>query len=384
MFTYLLWPISYLLYLIGVRFLPIIHYTAIGHLAVEPDCYVKEGALGLRPNYLAVMLAPAHKVANRHLLDYWRQYIRVITSPVLCALLYPLARAKILQYDVARYVMNIHETALYFEINAKCADKPPTLILRESDRKRGWDCLRKLGVPEGAWFVCVHCREPGFRPHADHRHHHRNSDIETYRLAMEAIIERGGWCIRMGSSRTKPLRPMKNVIDYAHSSVRSDWMDVFLSASCKFFLGSCSGLHNVPPLFGVPCALVNLVPMSLLPPRHIDIGIPKLIWSRGEGRYLTFPEILSSPIGDFQISDLYVDAGVEVVDNAPEDIRDLVLEMLNVMEGTVTYTAEDESLQERFKSLLQPGHYSYGASSRLGQSFLRKYKNLLSHVDEST
>lgn len=383
----LLSPILYLLapilYLLGVKFLPIVHLYSIGHLAVEPDCYIKEGFLGIHPHYLTIILAPADRLANRYLLEYWRKYIRIVTSPTLCSLLYPLSQRQILQYDITKYAMNTQETALAYEINTKWAGKPPLLSLRESDRRRGWDCLRRLGLLEGAWFVCVHGRALASK-HRGLADTHRDVDIYTYFLAMEAIVERGGWCIRVGDPSMKPLPPMKNVIDYAHHSVRSDWMDVFLFASCRFFLGCNSGPQNVASVFGVPCALANLVPMSVLPNKHTDIGIPKLMWSCSEGRYLTFKEVLDFPIGNFHRSDLYANSGIKVVDNSPEEIRDLAIEMLDLTEGTMTYTVEDERLREQFESLLKPGHYSYGASSRIGRDFLRKYVRLLPDLDKTT
>jgi hypothetical protein len=51
--------------------------------------------------------------------------------------------------------------------------------------------------------------------------------------------------------------------------------------------------------------------------------------------------------------------------------------MLDKTEGKIRYSAEDELLQARFKSLMQPDHYSYGAMSRIGRDFLRKYSELL-------
>ncbi|MFA5101456.1 MAG: hypothetical protein WC547_11280, partial [Candidatus Omnitrophota bacterium] len=70
-------------------------------------------------------------------------------------------------------------------------------------------------------------------------------------------------------------------------------------------------------------------------------------------------------------------AGLRSVENTPEDIRDIVLEMLDRIGGNFRYTADDELLQERFKSLMGPEHYSYGAVSRIGRDFLKKYSELL-------
>jgi len=379
--------LRYPLYYMGVRFLP--QYIGfVGHLAHDTDCYVKEGILGMRPRHFGILLAPPGVAANPHLLDYWRQYLKIISSPFLCRILEPLSRDKKLVYDRARYTGKISQYKIrtFPAIQRAWGDRPPLLTLREADRERGWNCLQSLGVPEDAWFVCVHCREPGYLyPHyapeqsqAYHKiQHHRNVDIYTYLLTIQAITERGGWCIRMGAPATKPLPLMEKVIDYAHLPAKSDWMDVFLCASCRFFLAG-SGIAAVASVFGVPCAWANIGDMEavLFYGPH-DINMPKLVWSLSEERYLTFKEVFDSPISNFTHGFEFDDAGVRVVDNSSEDIRDLALEMLEQTEGTVTYTAEDERLQERFKSLMRPEHLSYGSSARVSRDFLRKYAWLL-------
>jgi hypothetical protein len=55
----------------------------------------------------------------------------------------------------------------------------------------------------------------------------------------------------------------------------------------------------------------------------------------------------------------------------------VVIEMLDQLEGNITYLPEDEVLQQRFRQLMRPGHYSFGATSRIGRQFLRKYSHLL-------
>jgi len=63
------------------------------------------------------------------------------------------------------------------------------------------------------------------------------------------------------------------------------------------------------------------------------------------------------------------------MDNTAEEINDLVLEMLESIEGTIKYTKEDEYLQQQFhKQAVAHGIYR---GSRLGQAFLRKYAYLL-------
>ena len=348
----------------------------IGHLAVEVDSFIKEGILGLRPYVRAVVLASDWVVANPHLARYFGQRLTLITNPWMCIGLKPFAKMKRLQYDVTPYAQVENATSTAPAINREWGSRPPLWTLSKEDVDRGMDNLRKLGLPDGSWFVSVHCREYGYL--AWDRHNYRDVDVTSYIPAMEAILEKGGWCFRMGDPTMKPLPKIDRVIDYCHHSVRSDWMDVFLCGSCRFFFGSGSGLSWVSGIFGVPVASANCAPLSnVLAYRPGDIAIPKLMWSEIEDRYLTFGEIMSRPVGDVRRSRLFEEARVRFVENTPHEITALALEMFDITEGKAQYTAEDELLQQRFKSLMKPGHFAYGSGSRVGRDFLRKYREFL-------
>ncbi len=172
-------------------------------------------------------------------------------------------------------------------------------------------------------------------------------------------------------------------MDYAHSSIRSDRMDVFLCASCDFFLGCTSGLIYLSCVFGVPTAQTNAIPIStVLTFGARDIGISKLLRSDLTTRHVTFKEALSSDIANFRFAELYAAHGLHPIENTPEEIRDLALEMALRVEGNVDYSAKDEELQLRFKALMRPGHYTYGGYSRIGRDFLRKYASLLEDASD--
>lgn len=380
-FRFLFMVALYALYLMRIRFLPIL-LERIGHIAVEPDCYIKEGKLGLRPPYIGIILADPKRVANAHLLRYWRRYLVVISHPLLLRLLTPFSTYSFLQYDIWRYTMVLHDTTdrtvSSRTIQRKWADKAPLLSLSDSDQKKGRGCLGELGLNKGHWFVCVHAREAGYSGYPpSERQEFRDVDIYSYIPAMRAIIERGGWCIRVGDSSMKKLPQMDHVIDYAHLPIRSDWMDVFLCANCKFFLGSTSGLSVVPSVFGVPCAIANMAPMAVSPNGLNDIYMPMLYWSIKEERYLTFKEIFDSPAANYLFTNQFVENGLRTVANFPEHIKNLAIEMLERIESKAGYTEEDQSLQDKFNRLVMPGHHSYGARFRVARDFLREYASLL-------
>lgn len=369
-------PVTMVLHLAGFRHLTVL-VGRIGHLAAEPDSFLKARALGMVRPGRYFMLAPQRAVANVAMLDYWRSHITVIEEPALCWLLSAMGRWVLMKHDMSRYVLKLDASQDIYRINAAWKGRPPLLKVSSADLAWSDEQFKALGLPGESWFVCVHVREPGFSPADESAHSYRNSDPRALRPAMAEIVRRGGWCVRMGDPTMTPLDPMPGVIDYAHHPLRSARMDVLLCARCRFFLGNTSGLTLVSSVFGVPSALANLVPLSVRPFLPSDIGIPKLIRDVNSGRYLSFREVMRSPKGDFRYSRLYQRAGIEAVENTSGEILDMVIEMLDQLDGVFEPELSDESMQRCFNSLFQPGNYGWGSSAITSPSFLRRHRNLL-------
>jgi len=369
---------SLLLYLARFRLLRVNSLARIGHLAAEPDLFIKDGLLGRRPWCYAVIVSPPGAAANECLLNYWSRYIRAVRSPFWAWILSKLYRFSYICYDLGRYTVAINRTAPAIAVQRAWGSRPALLTLEEKHRRAGRAQLADWGVPADADVVCFHCREEGFSPADEALHSFRNASVEKYLLAVSELTRQGFWCIRMGDPSMRRLPPMDRVIDYAHFDARSDWMDVFLCASCKFFMGSASGLSEVASVFGRPCGMANQAPLStVLKFGPDDVAIPKLLWSEDSGRYLNFREVFDSDVGNFRFTNLFQEQRIRVVENTPEDIRDLALEMLDRSRGRASYAPADEALQRRFRALMRPGHYSYGGITRVGREFLRKYEHLL-------
>jgi putative glycosyltransferase (TIGR04372 family) len=367
---------SIVVWLAGIRFLRVSVPDRIGHLALEPDCYLKERALTGRRE-IAVLALSEREVANQALLEYWKRHLIVIQNPVAVFLLRPFLRLRYIRRDLSPFAVAINATARAYAIQARWGARPPLLKLSEQHQLDGENILQRLGLPPGAWFVCVHSREGGYSPRDEDRHSYRNGDIADYVLAMKEIVARGGWCIRMGDPTMKRLPPMPGVIDYAHSEAKSDWMDLFLCANCRFLLGSSSGLYLVAMVFGRPAALANQAPLSCVYSQgYDDLAIPKLVL-REDGSPVPFKEAFALPLANFRYTVQFERERLQCRNNTPEEIRDLALEMLDRLEGVAIYTEEDERLQTKFRSFFREGHYSFGASSRIGRDFLRSHATLI-------
>ena len=258
------------------------------------------------------------------------------------------------------------------------AKRGPLLTLSEAETRKGRSCLRDLGLPDDVWFACLHVAESRFKHEQDGPSEIGevlNADIETYLPAISTVTDRGGWVVRIGDLNMRPLPTTPRTIDYAHSALKSEWMDVFLLGACRFFIGTSSGPAYVPPLFGIPCVLTNWAPTGQRPFNGRDIYIPKLYWTGLPPRQLSFAEMMAPPVG-YALQYVHAEKlGLAPVPNTPEEIREVVTEMLDHLDGALSYTDADEVLQSAFDAVAETNLCIGGA--RAGRAFLRRHRHLL-------
>ena len=73
-------------------------------------------------------------------------------------------------------------------------------------------------------------------------HDYRDSDPSTYLGACEWLASLGIYTLRMGATvGTKFSHDSELIIDYANSSIRSDFMDIYLGANCLFCISQGTG-----------------------------------------------------------------------------------------------------------------------------------------------
>ena len=192
--------------------------------------------------------------------------------------------------------------------------------------------------------------------------------------------------IGAGDSEEMPDVGETRIIDYS-AKHRTDFGDIYLAGKCKFFVGCSSGLHHLPFIFNVPVVDANYVPIALSPvldqlvvPRmgKDDLFLPRPIWSQERRRQLTFREILASEIFTFRLTARYEEAGLQVLENPPEDILAATKEMNERLDGCFVSTPEEEELQARFHSLVRSLNGDHDTPARIGTEFIKNHQRLLS------
>jgi putative glycosyltransferase (TIGR04372 family) len=242
-----------------------------------------------------------------------------------------------------------------------------------------------MGIPDDRAFICFHARDNAFldkeQPVRDWRYHDfRDASIENFLLAAGEMAGRGYFAVRMGSVVKGPLltnNPM--IIDYS-VKFRSDFLDVFLLAKCRFLIGTNCGVTDLADILRRPVVKTNATQFGAEVPLcgSKDLFIPKKFWLKDEKRFVTFRELMNRGLRLVVRTEEYEQCGLEVIENSAEEILDATVEMDERLKGTWQTTEEDEELQGRFwKIVTQMGWIVGPPVSRISSRFLRQNQYLL-------
>jgi hypothetical protein len=79
---------------------------------------------------------------------------------------------------------------------------------------------------------------------------------------------------------------------------------------------------------------------------------------------MTFREIIETGANGFKTSNEYQKHGIKLIDNSPQEIEDLVIEMHKRVTKTWASTSSEEKIQEEFRGLFESPHTSNTNMSR--------------------
>ena len=357
----------------------------IGQFAADVEVYLCERDSGIagpnagnRSRWTLDIFYHAPSVSNRQLKKMWDRTLLVsrFARPV-----------DELNQKFPGYKRHDVPMAWERDLHGLLASTPPHLTFTKEEQNQGEAGLREMGIPEGANYLYFFARDNSYldaslEPRKSvggwRYHDYRNSYIDNYVPAAEELSRRGYFAVRMGAAVLEGLKTTDpKIIDYA-TKYRSDFLDVYLGANCRFALGDTAGIYGLPTIFRRPMAFVNFIPLELAHTWNPqDLFIPKKLWLEKEERFMTFREVLESGAGLYVQSQRYEESGIQAIENTPEEIHALAMEMDERLNGTWQMTGEDEDLQRRFWSLFKSSEYHGTIRSHIGAEFLRQNQELL-------
>ena len=304
----------------------------MGHMAGNMECYLCEREAGLSRGW--DFWYHGAEPCSEQLAKMLGRVVRIDPTPFtrICAVVNKLFTGwERHNIDTAQVDRDIHNL---FEKQA------PHLSFTPQEKARGQEELLRMGIPRGARWVCLIVRDGAKHPHLPY-HSYRNSDVAAYEQAALALAERGYYVVRTGAKAEKKMGVIHpRIIDMATNGMYSDFRHIYLLAHCAFALSNGTGPDAICVIFRRPVCYVNYVPMEYLQTYHRG---SLAIWKHHEkeGKRMTPAQIYASGAGHFMRAEEFAEAGITLVDNTPQEIKDVALEMASCLRSA----EKDESFR---------------------------------------
>jgi len=316
-----------------IRFqLCVIGFHRYGHLALEPEIFLAEREIIKSTNasskrVISVWsLGPVAKQSNRYLASKWKQELLVFPSWFVSSLhsvgsVFPVLKLNEPKLSITGSMNGLDKTASHVSFTA-------------NEIEEGKKGLVKIGINPDKPYVCLIVRDGGhYKSKGEIEsagYEVLNFDINNFSGVAEALLESGFQVIRMGSGTERPFtgKP-EGVIDYALSNNRSEFLDVFIAATCEFAVSTQTGPDAVCMLFRRPVLYVDVTSYI-----QFFFGSKLATWSparlQKNGKILNLSEIVNSEIAWFKDPNLFSKNGISQQKSSSNELKELVLSYIRM------------------------------------------------------
>ena len=310
-----------------VRFqLCVVGFHRYGHLALEPEIFlaeqeiIKETSASRRRVINIWSLGPVAKQSNRYLASKWKQELFVVPSWLVSSL-----------HSVGSFfpILKLSEPKLSVTGSMNGLDKTTSHVsFKANEIEEGKKQLSQIGINPEIPYVCLIVRDGGhYKSKGETEsagYELLNFDINDFFGVAEKLVKSGFQVIRMGSGSERPFTNKPDgVIDYALSQNRSEFLDVFIAATCEFAVSTQTGPDAVCMLFRRPVLYMDITRYC-----QFFFGSQLATWSPGRllknGKILNLSDVVNSDIAWFKDPDLFTVNGISQQKSSERELSNLV------------------------------------------------------------
>jgi putative glycosyltransferase (TIGR04372 family) len=313
----------------------VVGFHRYGHLALEPEIFLAEQEVMKTTNtsrrrVISIWsLGPVAKQSNSFLASKWKEALLVLPSWFVgslqrVGLFIPFLKLEEPKLSITGSLNGLDKTDSHISISA---------VEMEEGRKR----LIEIGINPDEPYVCLIVRDGGhYKSKGDIEsagYELLNFDINDFSGVAEVLIESGFQVIRMGSGSERPFtsKPV-GVVDYALSTNRSEFLDVYLAATCEFAVSTQTGPDAVCMLFRRPVLYVDVTRYC-----QFFFGARLATWSPvrllKSGSILNLSEVVNSEIAWFKDPNLFSKNGISQQKSSKSELKELVLSYIRMRGG---------------------------------------------------
>ena len=353
----------------------------IGHLLAEVEI-VRLNALeaSKAKKHFVIYYFPERRLANRFVAKMWKRVLPTVSGSwgwLTFAVSLKVARKKLI-CDPS----HVDQLGLW-------SSNGTNLRFSSSEIEQGEKFLTSISCADHN-YVCLIVRDSSYlkairKDKSFAFHDFRDAEINSYRQAAETLTGLGYTVVRMGQIVGAPLvSENPKIVDYATNGMRSEFLDVYLGANCKFCISTGTGWDVIPTVFRRPVMYSNLLPIFAPSALSFPTTIyPKSLYDKKTETYLTLNEIINRSVSTIETERGYQEAGVVIRDLSSEELVEAVTEMAQRVEGTFVETPEQKEMQAKLKRILsthpklQPSPNYYPIRAQFASCFLSHHPHFL-------
>ena len=355
----------------------------LGHLSLNMHLFFVRRKIGALENFHFLLISPSiksKKIANVPLLLMFIAYSKKVENVrIICS--------SFLHFFFTFFQVEFRNSQLLFDLTMESKESEfslgiKTVSFSEKQKIYGESVLKRMPIPQNKKIVTIFARDSSYLSHTypktDWSHHsYRDCDIETYIKSIKFLISKNYVVIRVGSEYSKKLNfTDTNYFEYSLSEFKSDFMDLFLIYKSSFVLGNSSGAIDVSTMFNVPFAAVNYAPFMVLPLGKDDIFIQKKLIN-SDGVIVPFKDIIDNE--EYYLQNgvkLSNDFGISYIDNSPDDILGVTIEMHNILNDDFILNKNQQKLLERYQNEYCQKNKSTNRLAPISMNWLEKNYSL--------
>lgn len=361
----------------------------IGHFAGNTELYLCEMDEKINvPDhkfYFDIFFLNSEEVCNFQLAKMWKRKLLIFPRRIV----QPIYLANKILPGFSRYEIPqpTQEDRDIYNLMSKYS---PHISFTKSEEEFGEKQLLKMGVPKNFKFICLIVRDSAYVNKLTNTnneyHNYRDCDIQNYLLASEYLANQGYYVFRMGAIvKNKFFSENFKIIDYATNGMRSDFMDIYLGAKCHFCISSSLGWDAIPEIFRRPIIYTNILPFGYLrSSNYFSLNLSKHFINKNTRHELTVNEIFDYKVDLILDSKGYYEKNIELVENTPDEILDVVIEMNERLNGEWQDDDENKILQTRFWQIFKSQNLNYNnkplhgeIKAKYSSSYLKNNPNWL-------
>jgi len=330
-----------------VRFQEVIS-DRIGHFAPHMELYLHERRQEKKKHFDVFFYQPY--VCNTQLGKMWKNHIKVLPYKIIAPIFSTYRTLKKLKlisndHEIPDPVSRDRDIFNFMDKNS------PNIKFTNSEILYGDNQLKKMGLMNNK-FIVLHIRDDNYI-NEDSETGLKLINIDNYLNAINFAIKRNYKVVRVGKNPKHRINLSNDFfIDYPFSKFQNDFMDLYLTFKCKLILGNNSGGTLAPVyLFRTPTVITDFAPIGMMHSYSNKIfTIFKKCRFKGSSKILNISEIFSNNLAFSENKKDYLDKSFELLDNTPEEIKDVLEEAIDEIEGKRILDEDFIALRKKFYS----------------------------------